>query len=66
MSSSTELAGRVKAAKERLDARVREMVEWHFNPATGCQFWLNKATELGFDPRREGEVFRGPAQVPAV
>ena len=24
---------------------------WHFDPATGCPFWLNFAENLGFDPR---------------
>ncbi len=46
-------AARVKAARERLDAHVREIVEWHFNPDTGCPFWLEYAAKLGFDPRRE-------------
>lgn len=44
-------------AKERLDAHVREMVEWHFNPETGCPFWLEKAKELDFDPRKEIQCF---------
>ena len=64
VSSSTELAARVQAAKERLDARVREMVEWHFNPATGSPFWLNKVSELGFDPRREVKVFEDLRKFP--
>ncbi len=41
------------AAREKLDGWVREVVEWHFNPATGCPFWLDYAGKLGFDPRRE-------------
>ena len=40
-------------AQERLDAHVREMVRWHFDPDTGCPFWLDHASRLGFDPRRE-------------
>lgn len=44
-------------AKEKLDAHVRETVEWHFNPETGCQFWLEKAKELGFDPRKDVKTF---------
>ena len=40
-------------AKEALDAHVRETVQWHFNPATGCPFWLEFASKLGWDPRRE-------------
>ena len=41
------------AARERLDAWVRECVEWHFDPATGTPFWLDYAAKLGWDPRRE-------------
>ena len=33
----------VRQARERLDAHVREIVEWHFNPDTGTPFWLEKA-----------------------
>ena len=43
----------VQAAREALDAWVREMVAWHFDPATGCPFWLDYAKKLGWDPRRE-------------
>ncbi|HSE37842.1 MAG TPA: hypothetical protein VLG74_11105, partial [Blastocatellia bacterium] len=31
----------------------REIVEWHFNPETGCPFWLDYAKQLDWDPRRE-------------
>ena len=44
-------------AKDQLDAHTRETVEWHFNPETGCPFWLEKAAELGFDPRQEVKCF---------
>ena len=39
--------------RSRLDAWVREVVDWHFDPATGCPFWLDFATKAGWDPRRE-------------
>ena len=42
-----------KAAREALDAWVRDIVQWHFDPATGCPFWLNYARQLNWDPRRE-------------
>src|SRR5262245_12434729 len=42
-----------QAARERLDAWVREVVAWHFDPATGTPFWLERAGSLGFDPRRD-------------
>lgn len=42
-----------KAAREALDVHVREIIEWHFNPATGCPFWLNFAKEKNLDPRKQ-------------
>ena len=42
---------------EQLDAHVREIIAWHFNPETGTPFWLEKAKELGFDPRKEVKCF---------
>src|SRR3982750_76719 len=40
----------VRAARGRLDAHVRDIVRWHFDPATGCPFWLERATHLTFNP----------------
>jgi phenylacetate-coenzyme A ligase PaaK-like adenylate-forming protein len=40
----------VQAAKEQLDAHVREIVRWHFSPETGCPFWLDWAKTAGFNP----------------
>ena len=45
------LASKVQASRERLDAHVREMVQWHFSPESGCPFWLQYASRLNFDPR---------------
>jgi hypothetical protein len=41
----------VLAARERLDAWVREVVAWHFDPANGTPFWLDFAAQAGWDPR---------------
>ena len=41
----------VADAKDRLDAHTREIVAWHFDPKTGCPFWLDYAKTLGWDPR---------------
>jgi len=49
----TSLAAAVTAARRRLDEHVREIVGWHFDPATGTPFWLDHARRLDFDPRRE-------------
>jgi hypothetical protein len=44
---------RVRIARGRLDAHVREIVRWHFDPATGTPFWLERAHGLDFDPLHE-------------
>lgn len=43
----------IRASRKSLDAWVREMIAWHFDPATSCPFWLDFAQELDWDPRRE-------------
>ncbi len=50
---SVGLAEQVAQARERLDTHVRETVQWHFDPKTGCPFWLEYAAKLDFDPRKE-------------
>lgn len=47
----------IRDARNRLDAHVREVVAWHFNPDTGCPFWLERVKTLGFDPRKEVRGF---------
>ncbi|MEO8018376.1 MAG: patatin-like phospholipase family protein, partial [Pseudomonadota bacterium] len=42
---------------KRLDAHVRETIAWHFNPETGCPFWLDYASKLDWDPRKEIQSF---------
>ena len=51
--TETDFDTKITAARETLDAWTRQMVEWHFNPETGCPFWLDYASKLGWDPRRE-------------
>src|SRR3954447_18302643 len=46
-----------QAVRERLDAHVREIVRWHFDPATGCPFWLERARQMDFDPLRDVNGF---------
>ncbi|MGH9673785.1 MAG: hypothetical protein ACRD44_11450 [Bryobacteraceae bacterium] len=50
--------------KGQLDAHVRQIVEWHFNAATGCPFWLDFAGKLGWDPRREIRGFEDLRRFP--
>src|SRR5438093_4794230 len=51
--TESDLQTKIKESHISLDAWVREIVEWHFDPATGCPFWLNVAKDLDWDPRRE-------------
>src|SRR3982751_3894148 len=43
--------------EDALDRWVREVIDWHFDPATGCSFWLDFANTAGWDPRREVRTF---------
>ena len=47
------LTTKIKASRTALDAHVREIINWHFSPETGCPFWLEYAENLDFDPRKE-------------
>src|SRR6187431_2231231 len=50
-TAEATLETNIKESRQRLDAWVREVVAWHFDPATGCPFWLDYASKLGWDPR---------------
>ncbi|MCI0525593.1 MAG: hypothetical protein L0Y75_10060, partial [Acidobacteria bacterium] len=51
--ASADMQAKMNAAREKLDAHVREIVQWHFNPKTGTPFWLEQAKSLDFDPRKD-------------
>jgi len=44
-------------ADAALDVWVREIIGWHFDPSTGCPFWLEWAQQAGWDPRQEVTSF---------
>jgi phenylacetate-coenzyme A ligase PaaK-like adenylate-forming protein len=46
-----------QAATTTLDAWVRELMQWHFSPATGCPFWLEWARSAGWDPQRDVQSY---------
>jgi phenylacetate-coenzyme A ligase PaaK-like adenylate-forming protein len=48
---------KMQHAREKLDAWTREMMEWHFNPETGCPFWIDRAKTFDFDPRRDIKTY---------
>ncbi len=60
----TDLHARTAQAKAQLDAHVRDIVQWHFDPATGCPFWLDFASKLDWDPRREIRAFEDLRRFP--
>jgi phenylacetate-coenzyme A ligase PaaK-like adenylate-forming protein len=47
------LQQKAREAREQLDAHVREIVRWHFDPDTGCPFWLDWAAQQDWDPREQ-------------
>ena len=47
----------IRQAREKLDSHLREIVAWHFDPQTGTPFWLERASSLGFDPRKDVRSF---------
>src|SRR5690242_28068 len=47
----------VHAAQAQLDAHLREIIQWHFSPDTGCKFWLDWAKMANWDPRLEIKTF---------
>jgi len=50
---SPSIPTRARAARQQLDEHVRRIVQWHFDPASGCPFWLEWAAKAGWDPRRD-------------
>jgi phenylacetate-coenzyme A ligase PaaK-like adenylate-forming protein len=44
---------KIKQAREKLDAHVREIVAWHFSPDSGAPFWLERAKSFKFNPLKD-------------
>ena len=59
---ATEAA--IKEAKDKLDAHVREIINWHFSPETGCPFWLEWAEKADWNPLTEVKSFEDIARFP--
>jgi hypothetical protein len=57
VSASSATPDQVRQARERLDAHVRDIVAWHFNPETGTPFWLEKAKSFTFNPLKDVKGF---------
>ena len=60
-----ESGGPTAEAQATLDAHVRETVRWHFDPATGCPYWLDRAKAFDFDPQKDIQSFADLKKFPA-
>lgn len=63
MPIPTVPAEAVQQAKAALDAHLREIIQWHFSPETGCPFWLEWAAK-NWDPRKEIRSFEDVLKFP--
>jgi phenylacetate-coenzyme A ligase PaaK-like adenylate-forming protein len=52
MSEKTITQAEIQAAQDKLNAHLKEIINWHFSPETGSPFWLEWASK-NFDPRKE-------------
>ncbi|MCA9644416.1 MAG: AMP-binding protein, partial [Myxococcales bacterium] len=52
-SPAQTLAQRTATARKQLDDHTRQIVRWHFDPNTGCPFWLEAAKSFDFDPQAD-------------
>jgi len=53
----------IQQAQTQLDTHLREIIQWHFSPETGCPFWLDWAKK-NFDPRKEINAFASMLKFP--
>jgi len=56
-AGSAELERAADRARRDLDAHTHEIVQWHFHASTGCPFWLERASQLKFDPLKEVRTY---------
>ncbi len=61
-ANKQQLEDKVRAARGQLDAHVREIIQWHFSPETGCPFWLEWTEKVGWDARNKVQGFDGLIQ----
>lgn len=62
--TNASLTAAAQAAQERLDAHVREIVQWHFSPETGSPFWLEWAQKAGWNPATEVSCYEDLKKFP--
>ncbi|QEF99509.1 hypothetical protein Mal15_35740 [Stieleria maiorica] len=52
-----DVAKSASDARDRLNEHTLKIVHWHFSEDTGSPFWLEKKSELGFDPLKDVKSF---------
>ena len=57
MSAEVVTHASVREAAEAMDSHVRNIIQWHFSPESGCPFWLEWADKAGWNPAREVQCF---------
>jgi phenylacetate-coenzyme A ligase PaaK-like adenylate-forming protein len=62
--NSPALQNGVKAAQEKLDSHLREIIQWHFSPETGSPFWLDWLKKTGWNPINEIKSFADITKFP--
>jgi phenylacetate-coenzyme A ligase PaaK-like adenylate-forming protein len=48
------------------DEFIQAAMAWHFDPATGSPFWIERAKTLGFDPRKDVKTHADLTMFPNV
>lgn len=56
-ASDKEIESLAAEALDCLNEHTLKTVHWHFSEETGCPFWLEKKSELNFDPLTEVKSF---------
>ena len=59
-----DLAPDAAAAKQALDAHLREIVRWHFSEETGTPYWLDWAQKRDWKPIEEIQTFEDVKKFP--
>lgn len=63
-STTGSVDTRAKEAREQLDQHAVEIVQKHFHESSGCPFWLEKKSELNFDPLTEIKCYEDLKKFP--
>lgn len=63
-TANIDIDALVSQAKQQLDEHTTEIVQWHFHEDTGCPFWLEKKSELNFNPMTEVNCYEDLRKFP--